>query len=87
MERFVLLKSLESGLADILYDKWTHCEVTFDEAVEFVLEKGEEVADGTIYRIGDIKGQILGRDYENCILVYDSYWGCFDLYELIGDWD
>lgn len=54
MEKFALIKSLgfseceeDSLLAYELYDKWSHCELTLEEAIEFVLENGmdEDEAD------------------------------------------
>ena len=99
MEKFALIKSLgfsecegDSRLAYELYDKWSHCELTLDEAIEFVLENGmdEDEADA-VYdasQFGSLPNyRMLGRDNDNCILTYDSYVGGFNVYELVGDWD
>jgi len=99
MEKFALIKSLgfseceeDSRLAYELYDKWTHCELTLEEAIEFVLENGMDEFEADAVYDASLFGRLpnyrmLGRDNDNCILTYDSYVGGFNVYELVGDWD
>lgn len=99
MEKFALIKSLgfseseeDAQLAYKLYDMWSHCELTVEEAIQFVLDNGIDEDEADVLYNASIFGRLpnyrmLGRDNDNLILTYDSYVGGFNVYELVGDWD